>query len=661
MHLFARSAAKGASLRVDSSVYAASQALTRLVHGQLYSEAEPPVRSVLGAHSRTASPEPAGSSDCSKGSRALSDATEDVHQDVNLFLPLALSTDAAPSNDSALLLPGAAVPPASSAPTRADIETLVAHRNLFAFLLGQSLVATERTPDLFSVFVRIADLLEQYQFSNVDGSSFGEAAASSFASYTDELNLADVRASAEKTIEAIVLGERMRSLPLFTEGFVHGVGKLPLLKELQHPKFDCISPKTTVRMARAAMDLEIRLKNVRAKLTDFEFPEIFAGLMNSKTSDERKVVQFNAWKTAFHAFRKHVLAFYKARYGAWPPKAGAKKHTFATGGLHRRVLLDVYRDMTYLYDLLVDRARLTTRTADGLLEDDDEEKDDDVRAITRRALRRVLSEFDRSHPPVLPPIPFDLPLLPGADAVMSKKQRSARLKDDDARRLLAASHNAAAEGAVPFLASFRAFERKQAAGRSLADAWDQRNGQWLFMYAVLQCLPMVVVDAPGVRCADGVEYFLCEPPRSGVPWARDDTAKQRTWFGVAGGSHVVHLPADVVEHGVDGIYRRSHCWKMAEQWTHALPGASPAVAAPPAAVPATMPASGPGLLHPNAARGASPHRKRESVVDLGLEALPLPAGVALDTPASRPVSRNDPSKTFDAILQSADLGRKAKR
>jgi hypothetical protein len=37
------------------------------------------------------------------------------------------------------------------------------------------------------------------------------------------------------------------------------------------------------------------------------------------------------------------------------------------------------------------------------------EKTVDPKQMTVRALRQVLSEYDRSTPPVLPPIPFDIP------------------------------------------------------------------------------------------------------------------------------------------------------------------------------------------------------------------------------------------------------------
>ncbi|KAF2735696.1 hypothetical protein EJ04DRAFT_511644 [Polyplosphaeria fusca] len=681
VYLFPRTSGKGPSFRIDSSVYASSRYMTRLIHGRLYSEPavgqmQLPDRTARrpsgpqyppSSTSRTASPDPAApegsSSDGSKGSRALSDATEDDHSEKHLFMPISLSTDHSP------------VTPTSHEPrlTSKDSDTLVAYRNFFAFLLGQSLIATERHPDMFDIFMRTADILDHYQFSNVDGSTFGEIAAASFECYVDELGLADCRHSREKTIEAIVIGERMRSKLLYTEGFVHAAGKFDSIKELKHAKFELISHKTVTRIARANMDLDTRVQNINLKLQDFNFPAIFAGIMNSDTADERKMIRFKNWKAAFMSTRSFILDYYKAKYGSWLPKAKSKKNNLTTSGLNRLVLLDMYRDLSSLYDLLVNRRNLTTRTSDGVMSDEDE--GDDLTSTVHRALRKVLSEYDRSTPPVQPPIPFDLPLYPelesskaSSDPKKQAKARGKKLKSDEVLRVLAHSHNSDAEQQTPFLEAFRQFEAKQAHGCTLDEIWELRSGQWLFMYAVIQSLPMLVVDVAGVRFTEGVEYFLCEPPRSSVPWGREDTNQARTWFGVAGGSQVVSLPTDIVEHGVEGVYRRSHAWRMASKWSQDDALLNAAVNETINAQPLPPP---PGaLLGPDSAarsRSASPagDRRRESVMNLGLEALPLPAGVSptVANPINmRPASSHDPSKTFDSILQSADLqkGRKKK-
>jgi hypothetical protein len=567
----------------------------------------------------------------------------------------------------------------------------VAYRNFVAFLMGQSLVATSRQSDIFGVFMRIADILQHYQFSNFDGSTYGEVAASSFDCYVDELNLADVRHSREKTIEAIVLGEHMRCMSLYTEGFVHAAGKLESIKELQHPKWDLVSHKTATRLARASMDLEMRLRNIDTKLADFDFPALFAGIMDSDTADEKKLIRFKGWKSAFMACRSFAIDYLKHKYGSWLPKASSKKNNLTTSGLNRLVLLDLYQDLSSLYDLLVDRTNLTTRTADGFITEDEGTSYD---RVVQRAMRKVLSEYDRSTPPVQPPMPFDLPLYPtsctrgvypsSGDPKKDAKARTKKLKSDEVSGMLRNSHNPdSAQLNTPFLDAFRAFEAKQAKHQhTLEELWEMRSGHWIFVYAVIQSLPMLVVDAPGVRFTEGVEYFLCEPPRSGVPWGREDSTKARTWFGVAGGSQVVSLPTDIVEHGVEGVFRRSHGWKVAEVWSRDLGGVVEAAVQeslhgaplpPPPGMLNTdtlgVPASTAGGLSP-VSPSSGTHSRRESVMNLGLEALPMPAGVAPPgaslSPAGsmgsgvRPSSSNDPNKTFDAILAGSDLGKKEK-
>lgn len=139
-------------------------------------------------------------------------------------------------------------------------------RNLFAFLAGESLVSTRRAPTIFSVFIKISEALKQLGFSNADGSTFGEIATSSFDQYVNELGLADVRSSHEKTIEGIILGERMKNIRLYNEAFTHAAGKYNELLKLGDPKFKLISPITTNRLSRAVMDLEKRTASVRQAL-----------------------------------------------------------------------------------------------------------------------------------------------------------------------------------------------------------------------------------------------------------------------------------------------------------------------------------------------------------------------------------------------------------
>ncbi|THX53650.1 hypothetical protein D6D04_09886 [Aureobasidium pullulans] len=684
VYLFPRTSGKGPSFRIQSALLDSSKLLSEMVlpleTAPLYEQTLIVALSVV-ANLRLDDPSTPPTTPKSGSTNYL------------LFMPIALKSD------SVLL------PTSNSQGLSEDEETLVAIRNLFAFLTGQSLVATRSNPTVFSVFMRLAETIREFGFSNFDGSTFGDIVTSSFDSYVDELGLADLGSSREKTIEGIVLGERMKSIKLYNEAFTHAVGKYDELLRLQDPKLRLISPISSNRLGRAAMDLDKRTASVRQTLENFDFPALFSGTLNSKTADERKEVDFNGLRDSFFATRKFVMSFYKTRYGSWPPKA-SKRNELETNGLNRIVCQDLYRDLCAMYDLLADRSSLTNRTADGILIDDR-----DTAAPHVRALRAVLSEYDRSSPPgtywkySLPVQREDLQVSLSVDDVIllniivhfdasinahrcglrvnvtnvstwggdsarqqtrgtrsgtgwgdAKKEAKAmskKLKDDDIAEIMTASHNTDVPPS-PFLNSFREVERKTARHCTIKQLTEIRMGQWLFMYAVLQALPMVCVDGPQLHHTKGVEYFLCESPKFGVPWAREDALRNISSTGAAKTGGIAHLPADVFHHGVEGIYFRSHCWEVAEKWsTRNLALASAlrsqhqleVVLDSPSVVRAQLPAN----------RSASPAIKVQSrkTVGLGLE-LSSPGPATGGKPhTTRPVSVYDPNLTFDSILGSA--------
>ena len=596
----------------------------------------------------------------SSGSRDMSDSFFELpNMDIHLCLPQPLHADL---SDPAQQLPAE------------DVETLVAVRNVFAFLTGKPLVATAQYPSIFSIFLRIADIMQRYDFSNLDGSTLGEVAETNFKRFIEDFKLADVRSSREKTIEAVVLGERMRSWELYNEGFVHLVGKYDEVLALRSPKFHLITDITSKRMERATLDLSTRMNTVRTRLETFDFPSLFTGIANSTTSTESKVIRFKAWKAAFISMRRHVIGLYKQRYGAWPPSARSKKNDFEESGLNRILLREVYQDFSDLYDILVDRSALTTRSVEVPSHDTLESSDPEE--PTPRALRRVMSEYDRSVPPVQPPIPFDTPLLPSLattrrdftslDPKKQRKERMKKLRDDEINLALMQSYNRESIKATPFLQAFMSFERQSAHGKSVDEICDVRNGQWIFMYAVLQSLPLVVVDAPNVRWTKGVEYFLFEVPKGAAPWIQEGHNHGKSWYSIAGGSGVISLPADIVEHGVEGVYRRSHCWEVAQKWAGDT-GDGAFASSPIQQANGDSEYEGLGNLDPPPqllagsgppSRSSSPgSRSKRDSIHSGLEALPLPAGVV---PAqARPMSQHDPLKSFDQILGTTE--RKGKK
>ncbi|OQO05875.1 hypothetical protein B0A48_09971 [Cryoendolithus antarcticus] len=662
VYLFPRESGRGPSFKVDSAIFASSPVLSKMAFGDSPSRSTQgwpldakmqglSVNDQMGTMSSASSQNSRG-----RYSTFSTSSADPVH----LFMPLKLG--ASPLD---------------------DLQTLIDFRNFFAFLCGQSIVATEKRHTFFQIFMTLASILKGHDFGNFDGSTYGEVANGSFDAYVQELGLADVRASRERTIEGIVLGERMKNVLLYNEAFTHAVGKLEDLTGSKNAKSALISTISQQRLGRAAMDLEKRTASIRLILNDFEFPAIFSGIMISKVAEERKEgVRFDAWKDGFFGMRKWYLATLKQRYGDWPPKAKSKKNDLETSGLQRIVLQDLYRDLSEIYDLLVDRRHLTTRSVDGVDHEGTREEP------TIRALRAVLSEYDRSSPPVKPPMPFDLPMLPTlrsthpdfgtGDKKKDLKAISKKLKDDEIAAITRACLNPDTPLST-FVSGFRDMEKRAMHGCNIAELVDLRVGQWIFLYAVLQALPMLACDAPGLRYTQGVEYFLCEPPRSGVPWADPERAAtaggKRAWYAVGEAGDVVSLPSDVVEHGVEGIYRRSHCWVMAKRWTARDASMSTKLHQQEATnahdlsigqrgrglgdVPPVPPVH--GMLQTNSGREVSSSRAhhRNSSLMMGLEPLPLPPSFAPEnghearsSSVERPRSSHnvDANKTFDAIL-----------
>ncbi|KAH8675361.1 hypothetical protein BX600DRAFT_170610 [Xylariales sp. PMI_506] len=451
-----------------------------------------------------------------------------------------------------------------------DLDRLISIRNLFAFLTGQPLVGTKGQPTLFMALLNISALLVEFGFTNFDGTTFGESVDMSFSFLMDQMAIADVRHSREKTLEALVLGERMRSWELYNEAFAHAVGKYSAIRDLNSPLWEMVSVHTRQRLERGHLDLQNRQHNLNNRLEAFEYPALFSGTANS--TSQFKSVKFGTWKRSFNRMRSFVLSYYKTNFGSWPPKARSKKNPFSESGLHRQVLKILYSDLCALYDLMADRESITPR---AINQSSDELTDEEEGKQQISALRKIFTEFDTSSPPVLPPIPYDIPKLPSMKSVKdnyydlpAKEQRRLDHNYQEHEFLLILSKSYDFETLrlkIPFLEEFTEFEQKEAKGKPISEIADQRIGYWLFLYVVIQSLPMLVVDAPGLKFTDGVEYFLCQPPKGQPPWMGDVEGRRR-WYEISGGAGYVELSEDTIEFSVEGIYHRSHCWVAAKRW-----------------------------------------------------------------------------------------------
>jgi hypothetical protein len=170
------------------------------------------------------------------------------------------------------------LPTALSDSSQPDVDRLVSIRNMFALLTGQPLIGTPKQPTLFQALLRVASLFSEYEFTNVDGSTYGEAVEMSFGFFMEQMSLADVRHSREKTLEALVLGERMRSWELYSEAFTNAAGKYTALRALNSPLWEEVSGTTRQRLERAHFELQTRQASINNRLENFEFVALFSGV-----------------------------------------------------------------------------------------------------------------------------------------------------------------------------------------------------------------------------------------------------------------------------------------------------------------------------------------------------------------------------------------------
>ena len=563
VYLAAEDSGHGASFKVRMSIIEESRVLSKLVQD------------------KASSPASARSRARSFGGRDSLTAADAQRIQTPPMSPPQLS-----GTSSRLYLPSGDYTGLNGAP---DIERLIALRNLFALLTGQPLVATRNFSTVYAALTQVASLLREFEFGFATGSrnSFGEAVDLSTGFYIELNGLSDLRFNREKTLEALVISEQLRYWPLYNEAFCHAVGKYPALREIKAPHlWDSISPNTLQRLERAHLDLLTRQNSVNTRLEQFEFPSLFAGVANSTSNHDYRNIRFKNWRSSFHEMRAFVLKYYKTQFGSWPPKASNRRNPFSESGLNRLVLKALYADLCSVYDLLVNRKSITTRAGE------------DGKAVSPTAgsaspstgappadapitaLRQVLGEFDQSSPPVLPPIPFDAPKLPTMATIhetypeMAPKDQARfdrNVQPYELQLVLLKSHNVDAERPEesPFLAAFEEFELREAKrGKSEAELSEMRIGHWLFLYVVLQSMPMLVVDAPGLQHTEGVEYFLCEPPQGRAPWVEDAGEVRKAWFQTAGGAGpLVELSADVLLYSVEATYHRSHCWLAAKKWS----------------------------------------------------------------------------------------------
>ena len=469
--------------------------------------------------------------------------------------------------------------------TKADAEDTLQQyidaRNLFAFISRSFLVGSQLRDTGFQVLSKI---YLQLSLNDADQNPYDMSAQSKIflaethlQVFIDELVLDDIRNDDDLIVETLILSERWRSQRLYHEGFLHACGRWMDLKS--HTGMSLISTATKSKLDRAYINLlNIRLSNIHTMISNFEFPSVWVGC--------GRYGEFKGWKNAYEKMRTMVIGHMKHVFGSWPPRAGRRGKGggyTVTGGLNRVALKRLYDDLAAVYDLTADREWLH---GDKIHGNDGVEMSEALKS-KQATMRKIMHEFDNANVPCQPEMPFNLPKLPlRAGALTKPKKRSffsreKKISEAEIDAMLKESYNQDALEAYAdhdFVKEFMATERAFAVGKSCDELMDFRRGRWLFMYCTLQVLPMVVVDGHGLAYGDGVEYFLCENVKGGMPWDKAfnkrNTRMSGMWtanpdgsiMGMMGASSTNLMAQVNPDDEIELIYRRSHCWEVAEQW-----------------------------------------------------------------------------------------------
>jgi hypothetical protein len=349
--------------------------------------------------------------------------------------------------------------------------------------------------------------------------------------------------------------DEQRIESIWREGFVHCTGQLSGL-QLQ-PEWREISLITKALIDRASLEVQVRVSNADTRLSGFNFNDAWPAMTSSTPA-----------RTAYDRFQKFLVKHYSSRFGSWPP---------ADGRLTRTLYLHLQRDFTTLYAYLVDRdvnwsppATQPAPISRSIIKPNNPLWNADGENLP---LTQILTSFDlrENHPP----IPYPMCLSPNpklGNAVSSPNAPPQKQRFFTAATVRRTTDPAAAAAALalsectnlealassplpnPLLEAFQQHEKATPdSHHPLLPPREARKGRWVMIYAVLQTLASVAVDAPGIRWTEGVEYWLNPRLRGAPPWK-------------AAGE------GEVDERG----HWRSYCWAVGKQWDAAAAAAAAA-------------------------------------------------------------------------------------
>ncbi|KAK6527340.1 hypothetical protein TWF281_010522 [Arthrobotrys megalospora] len=416
-------------------------------------------------------------------------------------------------------------------------------RNFFAILFNRSLVGSSFGQTLLD----LAERMELYMPPGHD--NIGDLLR-----YLTRKEFDDVRNMPDLAAGILMFAERYRLTDLYRESFVHCVGmmnRLELLSDYQQ-----ISDITRILIDRASLHIQVRSENCDNLLVhgQFSFPEMWPHMSAG----------YPPARHAFDRFQKFLAKHYQGRFGSWPP--GGEKYG-------RLLYQQLQRDFNALYDFLVDRdvmwepmpphsssaSTSSSNRAAGAQKLINPYKQDFRADDASLQFTDIIISFDRNSKNKYPHIPHPYPLVPDVKtttAIRTNKQsnffgkRNANadktIEKENALALIQAT-NLDALYTSPNNSLVAAYQMMEKSDRTIEiDPHDARKGRWLLIYAVLQTLATITVDAPGLKYTDNVDYFLCAP--FGRPsWEQQPQSSR-------GGEEE------------DYCQYRAHCWTVPYQW-----------------------------------------------------------------------------------------------
>ncbi|KAK6347356.1 hypothetical protein TWF696_007424 [Orbilia brochopaga] len=416
-------------------------------------------------------------------------------------------------------------------------------RNFFALLFNRSLVGSTFGQTLLDLAERM-DLYMPPGHDNVED----------LLRYLTRKEFDDVRNIPDLAAGMLIFAEKYRLPDLYKESFVHCVGMMNRL-ELSID-YQQISSITRAHLDRANLNIQVRTDKCDNLLVhgQFAFNDIWPHMSAG----------YPPARHAFDRFQKFLVKHYQSRFGSWPP-AGEK--------FGRLLYQQLQRDFDALYDFLVDKdvmwepaapssssaSTSSHHRATGATKLMNPYKQDFRADDNSLQFTDILLSFDRSNK--YPHIPHPYPLVPDVKtttAIRTNKQSNffgkrtvnntdKTIEKENALALIQAT-NLDALYTSPNNHLVAAYQLMEKSDRAIEiDPHDARKGRWLLIYAILQTLATITVDAPDLKWTENVDYFLCAPLKGLPPWEQQPQSSRS---------------------GEEDDYcqYRSHCWTIPYHW-----------------------------------------------------------------------------------------------